>query len=719
MAALTITRATYHDKVYGGWLGKNVGVTLGAALEGKTSTHNVQFYDPIPGQPTASDSLDFQLVWLHALREYGPDLTADSLATEWLDHLTYPWDEYAYAVYNLRRGLRPPITGAFNNWFKHGTSAPNRAEVWAMIAPGAPQVAAAYAYQDGIIDHAEEGVWGEMFWAAIESAAFFLSDTQSLLDVGLAMIPKTCRTARAVQIARDNFRNQKSLAEARSQILSAVGHDNYTDTPQNVGFTVLGWLHGKGDFGASLCTTVNLGHDTGGNAATLGAVLGIVRGKSGLPADWLQPIGDAVVMGWGLVNLDVERTTAELTDHTVEIGEKVLAARCPHVALVNAPEMPVPAPPPPLPTTEEGMRLLPQPSPTEQGEGPIAGTAPDETADRPIAADLAELNERIRRLELDVPPPPPPPAQRGEKEDAPSPAVNWQDNTQIKPLLTTPSNLAIHPVGHFQFEVDYGENGPAIVPNTATNFTVAIRNLSGDDFIGHVHLRAPDGWQIAVPGAQGQRQMLARGGMARYGFVVRVPDTVPLHPRNTLTLVMTPEKGKPTTVEIVLLGGACWWFVGPFQNFVDEGFDRVYEVEDRPGFENEYLGRGQSMIRWQKMGFTENVMPLEPLFSGSPGVAYGVTTLRAPAPMEARITAHTNDGVKVWLNGQRIVQWHSHEPFRPTLGYGPASADVNLKAGDNRVMVKIVRCSGPPLDFSFAVTDRQGNPLMDVHNTQW
>jgi len=50
---------------------------------------------------------------------------------------------------------------------------PIRSAIWAMVAPVAPHVTAYYAYQDAIIDHASgEGVYREMFFAAIESAIF-------------------------------------------------------------------------------------------------------------------------------------------------------------------------------------------------------------------------------------------------------------------------------------------------------------------------------------------------------------------------------------------------------------------------------------------------------------------------------------------------------------------------------------------------------------------
>src|SRR5205085_35650 len=88
---------------------------------------------------------------------------------------------------------------------------------------------------------------------------------------------------------------------------------------------------------------------------------------------------------------------------------------------------------------------------------------------------------------------------------------------------------------------------------------------------------------------------------------------------------------------IPLLGGSCWWFVGPFQNPVGEGFDRAYPVEDKPGLEEDYLGRTGALIKWQKTAFKETVMPLESIFTGVQGVAYGVTTLHVPTPTDAKI----------------------------------------------------------------------------------
>lgn len=800
MAQWTLTREVYHEKVYGGWLGRNAGTTLGTPVDAQKTTNALRFYDPLPGQSAASDKMDFQLLWLHTLRQQGPNVTSEQLATAWSEHIAYPWDEYGYAAYNLRRGLAPPTAGAFNNWFKHGLSAAARASLWAMVAPGAPQVAAAYAYRDAILDHAEEGVWSAMFMASMGSAAFFLTDVNQLLDVGLAVIPASCRTARVVRLVRDAFREDATSLEARSRILAAVGHDNFTDTPQNIGFVILGLLYGRGDFGASLCATVNCGYDTDSTGGVLGAQLGIMKGKGGLPQDWIQPLGDSVVLGWGLLHLDVERTVAELTEHTLEAGEQVIAANCPEVQLVEKgaeappsfPVEPVPSSPsePPAsdptaasPTTdtadlpnagEASHSTFAMPDLAETPDPPLLPAASDAAAvdtvgadtvaadaasteevddeptvpDANVPADLPDLSSTPPSAHVAAQAPPlgfqpvlqaAPPAEialpieeasviPGESGAlslpslAPS-ALNaapaaWLDNAVLKPLLVASPNTAIYHAGPFEMVVDYGESGPTLLPNVSSKFTVAIRNLGETEFLGHVALSVPTGWQVMVPGAQGQRQMLAKGGMARYGFVVRAPEDAPLQPRNTLTLVLTPEKGVPTTCDIGFLGGSCWWFVGPFQNMGGEGFDKVYPIESSTEFEDEYLGRAKGLVKWEKRAFRETVMDLEPIFAGIAGVAYGVTTLYVPTQTEARIIVHTNDGVKVWLNRQRVFQRHSHETFRPTLGYGPASADVSLRAGANQVLLKATRCD-KPLEFAFALTDRDGRPLIDVGNTKW
>lgn len=95
----------------------------------------------------------------------------------------FPWDEYAIAIRNLKNGIRPPFSGSYDNWFVDGMGAAIRSEIWACLAPGNPELAAKFAYQDACVDHSGNGMWAEVFLAAMESAAFVESDVRRIIEI--------------------------------------------------------------------------------------------------------------------------------------------------------------------------------------------------------------------------------------------------------------------------------------------------------------------------------------------------------------------------------------------------------------------------------------------------------------------------------------------------------------------------------------------------------
>ncbi|MFW5867072.1 MAG: ADP-ribosylglycohydrolase family protein [Armatimonadota bacterium] len=336
--AIRLNRDEMFDRVMGCWLGKSIGGTLGMPLEGKKGLFDLTYYDPVPEGAIFNDDLDIQLVWLRALQELGPELTTHDLGEYWLRHVIYPWDEYGLGAFNLRRGLAPPVAGAFDNWYVDCEGSPIRSEIWAMVAPAAPEVAARYAYMDAIIDHAGgEGVWGEMYLAALESAAFIVHDPHELIEIGLSLIPEDCRTARAVRDVLEWHREGVEWTRCRELLLEKHGHYNPQDSPQNQGIVTLGWLYGDGDFGDSILKAVNCGEDTDCTGATLGAIMGIVHGAEAIPAKWKDPVSEGIAVGWGIVGLDYPTQLEELTRQTLAMTDEVLAAKVPDVRIVDQP----------------------------------------------------------------------------------------------------------------------------------------------------------------------------------------------------------------------------------------------------------------------------------------------------------------------------------------------------------------------------------------------
>lgn len=309
-----------YKKINACWMGKNIGGTLGAPFEGVMKKLDLKNFPDISGNgPIPNDDLDLQLVNLHTLEQRGAKVTVKDFSEEWLEHVYFPYDEYGYALTNLRRGLVPPLSGYYNNSFTDCMGSPIRSELWASVAAGRPDVAAYYAYNDALVDHAGgEGVYGEVFFAALESMAYFEDDIDLLIDKAIKYIPENCKTALALKDTLDWYRKGVSYEEIRECILNKYASPNFTDASQNIAFTMVGLLYGE-NFKDGLLKTVNLGYDTDCTVATLGAIYGILYGMDYIPNEWMSCVGENIKVSSEIQDLDYPKTIKELTERTVKI----------------------------------------------------------------------------------------------------------------------------------------------------------------------------------------------------------------------------------------------------------------------------------------------------------------------------------------------------------------------------------------------------------------
>jgi ADP-ribosylglycohydrolase len=341
LARIRLNKDELRNRIYGCWLGKSIGGTLGTPFEGRTDINNVTSYSqPTHGEPLPNDDLDLQLVWLNAVRENGPrSINNRVLGEYWLNYIPPHWNEYGICKANMRAGLLPPLSGEYHNHWKHSNGAWIRSEIWACLAPGCPDIAITYAYEDASVDHGGgEGTYAALFTAAVESAAFVVHDRDELIRIGLSKIPGECRVARAVNIAIEAYESGKSWQEARQLVVEDSADLGWFQAPANVAFVIIGWLYGEGDFGRSICTAVNCGDDTDCTGATLGAILGIILGKQGIPKEWIEPIGDRIVtIAIDRGSIRVPSTLQELTDQVVEQVPLVLGTLGAPVELTDGP----------------------------------------------------------------------------------------------------------------------------------------------------------------------------------------------------------------------------------------------------------------------------------------------------------------------------------------------------------------------------------------------
>ena len=332
MGGILLSAERFRDQVHGCWLGKSIGGTLGAPHECKKHVLALEFYDPIPEKPAANDDLDLQFLWLKLLEDRGTNPPLPYFAEYWTKYAAaYPWNEYGFAHRNLSRGLMPPVSGCFENYFVDEMGSPIRSEIWACVAPANPELAASLAWKDSAVDHAGgEGTWGEMFWAAVESAAFVESDPETLIRIGLGTIPIGSHISRAIREALWCRHNKLAWGEARERIASRFGHLQPCNAIPNHGFTIIGWLYGK-DFGDRLCKAVNCSYDTDCTGATLGSVLGILLGYDAIPDEWRKPVGEGITLHEFTGDCGAPKDLSELTDRTVAIARKMSEERSPSV----------------------------------------------------------------------------------------------------------------------------------------------------------------------------------------------------------------------------------------------------------------------------------------------------------------------------------------------------------------------------------------------------
>lgn len=322
---MILDEKTMYDKVYGCWMGKNIGGTLGGPLEGTMKLMDVSFYtQTFDGAPMENDDLDLQLLNLHAVEQYGINITSRHLAAEWKSHVFFNMDEYALFLSNARRNVQTPVSGHFNNEFTDCMGSPIRSEIWAVLAPGNPELAAYFAYQDAIVDHAGgEGVWGEVFFAVFESMAFVESDPYVITEKALEFIPADSVTARAIRdLVRYSKDGTTDWLTARQHLIDDYANPNFCYAPLNIAFTMLGLFYGT-DFSDRLLKALNCGYDTDCTAATVGSILGILYGASNIPKKWTEPIGTSIVTCPQVNGFRIPKDIDELTRRSIS-AQKIL-----------------------------------------------------------------------------------------------------------------------------------------------------------------------------------------------------------------------------------------------------------------------------------------------------------------------------------------------------------------------------------------------------------
>lgn len=340
--------STYYDKVLGGWLGKCIGGACGALSENNKDILHYTIDNVFPKVIPPNDDLDLQVLWLQeGLEKYGVGIGRKELGQLFAKYNICLANEYAVAIRNITLGILPPTSGLFDNsYFLNSMGCPIRSEIWALVAPGSFETVKHYVRMDGSIDHGEESIYGEIFNAVMESAAFFEADREELVETALGQIPSDCLQHQSIQFALNSYQNKTNWTDARNALVQRFGSMDASYSVVNLGLTILAFLYGEGDYAKTLLYAVNGGYDTDCTAATALSVLGIMLGGKGIPSFWKEKIGNELLVG--TVDIQCRYPTIEaFTKATCEAGLSFEKAGLWETKLLHVPEEFIPSLPEP------------------------------------------------------------------------------------------------------------------------------------------------------------------------------------------------------------------------------------------------------------------------------------------------------------------------------------------------------------------------------------
>ena len=347
---LDLTDEALRDRIYGGWLGRAAGCSLGKPVEGwprkrideylestdalplddyipytegsispflKTSTRdNIEFM-------ARDDDMDYPILGLLALERHGNELTPRNMANTWLSrmpfHTLYTAENVAYRNFVNRRW--PPESASWRNPFREWIGAQIRADIFGYVAPGWPEKAAELAYRDASISHVKNGIYGEMFVAAMLAASFVKSDIEEIVRIGLSEIPDKCRLSEAVY---DTVKWSKELSDWEKvwdRIFEKYGNYSGVHTINNAALVVMGLFFGANDYENGIVVTVRGGWDTDCNGATVGSILGAKFGAESLPGKWISVLGDRLM---SVVRDCNENRISELAERTHRVALQMM-----------------------------------------------------------------------------------------------------------------------------------------------------------------------------------------------------------------------------------------------------------------------------------------------------------------------------------------------------------------------------------------------------------
>ncbi|MFF0342700.1 ADP-ribosylglycohydrolase family protein [Kribbella sp. NPDC004875] len=327
--AFAVPEAELADKIQAAWLGRIAGCNVGKPVESGDywTSDRIRDYlmladayplrdyvpvlDPMPdgyrliacwpettrGNVHGSardDDIDYAILALHLLETHGSALRPEDVGVAWtrLFPIGQVFTAERAAYLNLVNGFTVPEVARRRNPYREWIGAQIRGDVFGYVRAGDPWAAARLSYQDAALSHVGNGIYGEMWAAALVAAAFTAAGPREVVERALAVVPPQSRLAEAIRDVLELQASGSTWEDALAAIQQRYGHYSWVHTINNAAIVAAALLWSDGDYLTGVGRVVMSGWDTDSNGATVGSVLGVLTGTRGLPEHLIAPLED-------------------------------------------------------------------------------------------------------------------------------------------------------------------------------------------------------------------------------------------------------------------------------------------------------------------------------------------------------------------------------------------------------------------------------------------
>lgn len=297
-----ITRSTLlsqkeklYDKVLGSLSALAIGDSLGdIARKADLAPHFGITTDFHKANTWSTDDTEFAMLCAKTLIDCNGNLTSADVVKAWLENVAIQ-DEFKRggfsedeAAKNLRKGLRPPLSGKYNAYCTSDGAAMRIAPI-GLYCAGDPEKAVHMATIESEISHHGDGVWGALAVAAAVSVAAVDGSYDEILDAAVNAVPKDSWMYAAIQKAFEIIdQAEGNWINAWMPLHNQLWTSYWGCAVEAVAESLAVLKLFKSDFKTTLVYACNFGRDADTIGAIVGSILGAKFGAGAIPEDWIR-----------------------------------------------------------------------------------------------------------------------------------------------------------------------------------------------------------------------------------------------------------------------------------------------------------------------------------------------------------------------------------------------------------------------------------------------